>query len=149
MRTKNNCYEFRNKPYWFLRITGWVILGIIGAAALTILLGFVVMSLWNWLMPAIFGLGIITFWQALGILILGKIIFGSCGHGHRRSSYYNNRRWICPPFHKNDFSDEDYKHHEYFHKYMKHFHKYHEQECEKSSDDCAEKNKGEQKPENE
>jgi hypothetical protein len=38
--------------------------------------GFVVMSLWNWLMPALFGWHVITFWQAVGILILSKILFG-------------------------------------------------------------------------
>jgi len=38
--------------------------------------GFVVMSLWNWLMPAIFGLRLISFWQALGLVLLGKILFG-------------------------------------------------------------------------
>jgi hypothetical protein len=38
--------------------------------------GFVTMGLWNALIPAIFGLKVITFWQALGLLILGKILFG-------------------------------------------------------------------------
>jgi hypothetical protein len=37
---------------------------------------FVVMWLWNWLMPAIFGLHAIHFWEALGILVLSKILFG-------------------------------------------------------------------------
>ena len=37
--------------------------------------GFVVMWLWNWLMPAIFGLHLISFWQALGLLVLSKILF--------------------------------------------------------------------------
>jgi len=37
---------------------------------------FVVMSLWNWLMPAVFGLRVITFWQALGLLVLSKILLG-------------------------------------------------------------------------
>ena len=41
------------------------------------LMGFVVMSLWNWLMPAIFGLGTITYWQAWGLLILGRLLVGS------------------------------------------------------------------------
>jgi len=41
-----------------------------------IVFGFVTMNLWNWLMPAIFGLKAITFWQSLGLLILGKILFG-------------------------------------------------------------------------
>lgn len=35
-----------------------------------------VMLLWNWLMPVIFGLTTITFWQALGLLALSKILFG-------------------------------------------------------------------------
>lgn len=41
-----------------------------------VVFGFVTMSLWNALMPAIFGLKLITFWQALGLLALGKILFG-------------------------------------------------------------------------
>lgn len=36
----------------------------------------VIMRLWNWLMPALFGLHIITYWQALGVLVLSKILFG-------------------------------------------------------------------------
>src|SRR5271169_6833564 len=38
--------------------------------------GELVMRLWNWLMPPLFGWRLITFWQALGILILCKILFG-------------------------------------------------------------------------
>ncbi|HXW15524.1 MAG TPA: hypothetical protein VEN79_13530 [Terriglobia bacterium] len=37
---------------------------------------FVVMELWNWLMPVIFSLHAINFWQALGLLVLSKILFG-------------------------------------------------------------------------
>jgi hypothetical protein len=44
-------------------------------AALAIpLFGFLVMWLWNWLMPAVFGLRAIGFWQAFGLLILSKIL---------------------------------------------------------------------------
>jgi hypothetical protein len=46
------------------------------ATAAIALFGFVVMSLWNWLTPALFGWRLITFWQALGLLILCKILFG-------------------------------------------------------------------------
>ena len=45
--------------------------------------GAVVMLLWNWLMPAIFGLITISFWQALGILVLCRLLFGSFGFGRR------------------------------------------------------------------
>ena len=33
-------------------------------------------ALWNWLMPTIFGLPAISFWQALGLLVLSRILFG-------------------------------------------------------------------------
>jgi Ca2+/H+ antiporter, TMEM165/GDT1 family len=46
------------------------------AALIFAFLSLVVMSLWNWLTPALFGWHPITFWQALGILILSKILFG-------------------------------------------------------------------------
>jgi len=48
--------------------------------------GFIVMSLWNWLMPALIGWRPITFWQALGLFILTKILFGGFrgGWGHGR-----------------------------------------------------------------
>lgn len=48
----------------------------LGIAAFLALASFVVMQLWNALMPAIFHLGIITFWQALGLFILCKVLFG-------------------------------------------------------------------------
>lgn len=48
--------------------------------------GGLVMLLWNWLMPDIFGLSEISFWQSIGLLLLCKILFGGisgCGHhGH-------------------------------------------------------------------
>lgn len=55
----------------------------IGLVAITVF-GFLVMNLWNWLVPPVFGLHAITFWQALGLLILSKILFGgfSGRHGH-------------------------------------------------------------------
>ena len=34
-----------------------------------------VFELWNWLMPSIFGLQAITYWQALGVLVLSGILF--------------------------------------------------------------------------
>jgi len=40
------------------------------------LFGLIVMSLWNWLMPALFGWKVVTFWQAIGLVILSKILFG-------------------------------------------------------------------------
>src|SRR5579871_5096139 len=50
-------------------------IAVIGLVAVGIF-GWVVMSLWNWLAPAVFGLHAITYWQALGLLVLSKILFG-------------------------------------------------------------------------
>jgi hypothetical protein len=48
--------------------------------------GEVVMHLWNWLLPMLFGWRQVTFWQALGLLALCRILFGGLGgHGHDRS----------------------------------------------------------------
>ncbi|WP_342320611.1 hypothetical protein AAEY27_11350 [Kosakonia sp. BYX6] len=60
-------------------------------------LGLVVMSLWNALLPAILGVKSIGFWQALGILVLSRILFGGLGFrpgmfsgAHRRM----HERWM-------------------------------------------------------
>ena len=53
--------------------------------------GWVVMHLWNWLLPGLFGWRQITFWQALGMLVLCRILFGGIsGRGMHRS--YSGRR---------------------------------------------------------
>jgi hypothetical protein len=60
------------KRYRFLRVLKIALFAILAAAALS----FVVMSLWNILMPGIFAVRSISFWQALGLLLLSKILFG-------------------------------------------------------------------------
>lgn len=42
--------------------------------------GFVVMHLWNWLLPPLLGVHAITFAEALGLLVLSRILFGGRGH---------------------------------------------------------------------
>ncbi|WP_462266729.1 hypothetical protein [Mucilaginibacter sp.] len=51
------------------------------AVAFAALISFAVMQLWNGLMPDIFHLGTITYWQALGLLALSKLLFGFGGRG--------------------------------------------------------------------
>jgi hypothetical protein len=45
--------------------------------------GALVQYLWNWLLPPLFGAPQVTFWQALGLLALCRILFGGFGHGSR------------------------------------------------------------------
>ncbi|MCX6310658.1 MAG: hypothetical protein NT084_03385 [Bacteroidetes bacterium] len=83
----------------------WIFKGICFAAVVALAalgFGYVTMQLWNWLMPAVFGLKMISFWQAFGILILAKILFGGfhrgtggkcCGHGgwKNHGGHWKNR----------------------------------------------------------
>jgi hypothetical protein len=61
-----------------------------------VVFGFVVMALWNALMPTLFGVKPIGFWQALGVFVLSKILFGGFGGGGRRGGHAGRRmtrRW--------------------------------------------------------
>ena len=64
-------------------------LAIVGMALFAFIGGEVVMRLWNWLLPPIFGWRQLTFWQALGLLALCRILFGGLGHG----GHGPKRRW--------------------------------------------------------
>jgi len=56
--------------------------------------GFVVMHLWNWLMPEVFGLKPITYWQAIGLLLLSKILLGGFHkHGHGGGRWGDRGAW--------------------------------------------------------
>jgi len=68
------------KKFWIKK--GLMIL-VFGAAAVA-LFSFIVMSLWNNILVGVIGVKIISFWQALGILVLSKILFGGFhGRGGR------------------------------------------------------------------
>ena len=62
-------------------IIGMVIFGGIFITGLAILFGFIIMWLWNWLMPMLFGLPTLGFWEAAGVFILSKILLGGCNFG--------------------------------------------------------------------
>jgi hypothetical protein len=59
------------------------------------LFGFISMSLWNALIPDLFHGPVISYWQAIGLLLLGKIIFGGFRGGHHKHSWHGrNRHWV-------------------------------------------------------
>lgn len=65
----------------------WMVpLGIAGIVVFSFLGGQVVRLLWNWLLPPLFGWPEVTFWQALGLLVLCRILFGGRGGGYRSGS---------------------------------------------------------------
>jgi len=83
-----------------MRIPKWIFVAApIGFAVFIAVGGWIVMSLWNWLGPELFGLRHVTFWQALGLLVLCRILFGGfgLGGGSRHSRKSRDRmaeRWV-------------------------------------------------------
>jgi len=75
----------------------WAVRFLVMVALAVLVFGFVSMHLWNWLMPAIFGLKAITFVQALGLVVLSKILFGGFhrhgGGGRQGWKHHMNERW--------------------------------------------------------
>jgi hypothetical protein len=73
------------------KVIGIILLVIIGVFAF----GSIVMLLWNALMPVIFRLPVITFWQALGLLVLTKILFSGFRGGGPKARWKEklNDRW--------------------------------------------------------
>jgi len=74
-----------NRAKWIfiapLAIAGLVLFAFLG--------GGLVMLLWNWLLPPLFGGPVVTFWQALGLLALSRILFG--GFGRHGGGYRSHR----------------------------------------------------------
>ena len=69
-----------------------VILGIFIAVVVIGAVGVGVQQLWNWLAPSLFGWRLITFWQAVGLLVLCRLLFGRFG-GHGFGPRHFRRRW--------------------------------------------------------
>jgi hypothetical protein len=68
------------RRFWFLRGLKFLVFAVIAVAVL----GCVVMSLWNWLLPPLFGWPALGYGQALGLFVLSRLLLGSWrgGHGH-------------------------------------------------------------------
>jgi len=63
-----------NRPK-VLRVFRVVVFGLVAVAVF----GFLLMSLWNWLIPSLTGWHTLGFAQALGLLVLCRILFGGFG----------------------------------------------------------------------
>lgn len=75
------------------RVIMAIIMGIFAAAMFSLITGAFIMLLWNWLMPAIFDLGTITFWQAFGLSLLAKLLLCGFGRMFPGHTHKPDRRW--------------------------------------------------------
>ena len=72
---------------WILKGVGFAVLALAFLAGLA----FVVMSLWNALIPSLFHGPVLGYWQAAGLLVLSRILFG--GLRGRGGPGWRHRRW--------------------------------------------------------
>jgi len=75
------------KPWWLSKIVKVLV---IGAVALTVI-GFVVMELWNALVPELFKGPVISFWQAVGLLVLSHLLLRGWGQWRYRNGWRHDR----------------------------------------------------------
>lgn len=82
-----------NKKFLFLKIFGAITL----FSALAFIFSFIVMWLWNTIIPGITGWKMISFWEAAGLLLLSKILFGMRGgrwhSGYWGHGYFWRKKW--------------------------------------------------------
>ncbi len=66
------------------KVAGMVVAGLAFAVLVAFIFGAAVMWLWNYLMPGLFGLGELGYWQAFAMVVLARLLFGCIGgHGRR------------------------------------------------------------------
>ena len=76
------------KPWWIVKAAKFLVM----AAVLVVVLGGVVMYLWNWLIPDLFHGPTITFWQGMGLLVLSHVLLRGWGRW-RYSNGWRHDRW--------------------------------------------------------
>jgi uncharacterized membrane protein YraQ (UPF0718 family) len=83
------------RRFWLrvLKIISMVLAGIAFAVLFALVFGFVVQYLWNYLMPELFGVKTITYWQAFAFVILIKLLFGAWGSYRGRRHHRGNKLW--------------------------------------------------------
>ena len=68
--------KYKVKSYNFLEVVGLVLGTFLLMVCVDLVFAIPVMYLWNWLMPKIFGLTTLTFWQSWGLSLLTSLLFG-------------------------------------------------------------------------
>lgn len=76
------------------RIIGWVFAGIVLACFFALIFGFLVKWLWGVTLTPLFNLPQPSYWQAVGLIILGKLLFGGIGHPRKDPNHsFRHKVW--------------------------------------------------------
>ena len=134
-----------------LRIILMFLGGLILAGFFALIFGWLVELLWNWLMPNLFNLKGITYWQAVGIMLLAKLIFGGLGRHPRPGRGYQKFpypwRPRCGARGEWDWQDKNWKPGGSY-RYWRYYDDYWKEEGKKAFEDYLERTGRIQKMEN-
>ena len=70
--------------------------GVAVAALSALIIGWIVMILWNWLVPDIFSLKPIGYWQGFGLVLLARLLVGNIQHGGKKGRRSHNANGATP-----------------------------------------------------
>ena len=93
------------KPWWIARIGKMLLFVVLGA----VVFGFGVMLLWNSLIPDLFKGPVLTFWQAVGVLVLSHVLFHGKGrwrHGSGWRRKFDEKLAAMTPEEREKFREE-------------------------------------------
>jgi hypothetical protein len=113
------------------RIVGAVVSGLVLACVIAFVFGFLVKWLWGATLTPLLGVPRLTYWQAVGLIILAKILFGGIGHHHKSADHPFRR----PRFHEFPGKNMDFFN---FH-HRKDFRQYWEKEGKKAFEEYLSK----------
>ena len=80
------------RRHWLARGLRFVVFAVVAVAVASA----VVMALWNWVMPATFGLPALTLGRAFALLVLSRLLLGGFSNGMGRRMHWRHRmreRW--------------------------------------------------------
>ncbi len=82
----------------FYSNTHFIFRALIIGIVVIVVFGTAIKLLWNWLIPSIFGLSVISFWQAIGLFLLTRILFGHSWWSRQHEKFHKNedvrKRWM-------------------------------------------------------
>lgn len=89
METIENHSEKCHCRYSIWRCVGFGILGVLGFLAIAVIGGALIMWLWNCIVSPMFHISTINFWEAIGLAVLARLLFGGCRSGW----HHGGKRW--------------------------------------------------------
>jgi hypothetical protein len=75
------------------RIVGWVIAGLAMACLFALIFGLLVKWLWGMTLTPLFNLAQPTYWQAVGLIVLARLLFGGFGHHKQGNHSTQHTKW--------------------------------------------------------